>query len=224
MKSKATPLATSIATATGAIFALQSHADAAIVYSGGQNLTITLKGTGYNSAILQQNMGLDIQILRNTTGSGQTFGRAILGFYGNHGGLLKTGGITSRGGAALRKLAAGAQISAALLNNAFPGAFLVQFYQGKKVGVSWASGQAGFAAFEQANGDLGWVRLEWTSNDGTGFPNTLTALDWAYNNVPGQSIQAGQTSSVPEPGATALLALAGAGAAFLRRRKAGLKS
>ncbi len=44
--------------------------------------------------------------------------------------------------------------------------------------------------------------------------------DLAYNDVPNAPITAGQTSSMPEPATATLLALAGAGAAFPRRKRA----
>jgi hypothetical protein len=69
------------------------------------------------------------------------------------------------------------------------------------------------------NGDLGWIRLEFNSTGSDPTPNEFIAMDYAYDTTPGESIEAGQTSSVPEPSAAALLALAGAGAAFLRCRR-----
>jgi hypothetical protein len=53
---------------------------------------------------------------------------------------------------------------------------------------------------------------------GTGGFNGLISEN-AYDTVPGQSIQAGQTSATPEPGTLSLLALGAAGLAVLRKRK-----
>jgi hypothetical protein len=83
---------------------------------------------------------------------------------------------------------------------------------------TWNSNQAGLAGFQLANGDFGWIRLVWTDTDADVRPNTLTAIDWAYEDS-GAPIAAGDTGAAPEPGSTALLALAGAGAAALRRRR-----
>jgi hypothetical protein len=85
---------------------------------------------------------------------------------------------------------------------------------GKKYG-NFQGGQPGFIGFELANGDLGWLRVEVTADD-----QNVTAIDWAYNDVAGAPINAGQTSSaVPEPSALGLLALGSAGVLAWRRRR-----
>ncbi len=228
MKPKTTPLATAITTAASAtggspirllplvpaaasaLFALQSHADAAIIYSGLQNITLA-----HNAAAGSVEKGLDINgdgvvDFNLSINRATATGTVVLVGTGGRGKFLQQGSLT------LQKLAKGAIIS----NGA--GAFgsvalIASVFQGVHNRGLWASGEIGYAGFVLGNGDLGWIRLEWTTTDGTSEPNTLTAIDWAYDNVPGESIAAGQTSSVPEPGATALLALAGA--AFLRRRR-----
>jgi hypothetical protein len=70
--------------------------------------------------------------------------------------------------------------------------------------------------------DYGWIQLE---VGGTGiFPNSVTAIDWAYNEVPGQSIEAGQgePATTPEPGGRglALLAAGCLGVLAWRKRRA----
>ncbi len=63
--------------------------------------------------------------------------------------------------------------------------------------------------------DYGWIQFQTTAT--TGYPGTI--LGYAYNNVAGGSILAGQISAVPEPGTTAALGLGALslGAAGIRR-------
>jgi hypothetical protein len=81
----------------------------------------------------------------------------------------------------------------------------------------------GFVGFQLPNGDLGWLELRVSDTGSTGYPNHATVIDWAYNDVSGGSIAAGQTTSaVPEPSSLALglLAAGALGLAALRRAKA----
>jgi len=224
MESKATPVTGTITTASAtaaALFALQHQADAAIIYSGSnQNLTTTPAvtfshtGSGAKSFFIggnQARMTFAWNRKNSTTSSNQQRFK------------LAGGGLFANGSGALKKLASGALISAGKINHA--GSALLRSYtvhrNSSREGVigTWGSGGAGFGGFRLTNGDLGWVRLKYDFNSGT-----MTAVDWAYNNVAGQSINAGQTAGgIPEPSTAALLALAGAGAACLRRRRAGFK-
>ncbi len=61
------------------------------------------------------------------------------------------------------------------------------------------------------------MTLEYTEGDMSELISA-TLTGWAYNDVPGGSIMAGQTEAVAVPGAGGLLALA-CGAAGLRRRR-----
>lgn len=220
MKQDHVPLAKAItaSTATAALFTLQHHADAAIIYSGpNQNLTAHESGSGgamvgipiapgISAAIVASSgIGARARVVRTGTGAGAP----IQGWLGD-----------SQVSFFLKKLAAGAKISAAL----FPGhtrsaaTLRIVNYNGYAAG-NWVSNQPAFAAFELSNGDLGWIKLTETDTYGSVGKTTITAGEWAYDNTPGEAINAGQTSSVPEPGTTALLALAGVGAAFLRRKR-----
>lgn len=51
--------------------------------------------------------------------------------------------------------------------------------------------------------DYGWIQFQTTGP--TGYPGTI--LGYAYNNVAGGPILAGQITSVPEPGTTVVLSL-----------------
>jgi hypothetical protein len=69
-------------------------------------------------------------------------------------------------------------------------------------------------------GDLGWLDVKVTSDNG--FAEELELISWAYNNVAGASIYAGQTTatpSAPEPGTEALSLLALGAAGILAFRK-----
>ena len=72
MKPTATPLATALTATAGTFFALQYHADASIMYSGPQNLTLTVSpggsfagkfdffnqyGTAFELAVLRRGQG-----------------------------------------------------------------------------------------------------------------------------------------------------------------------
>ena len=61
----------------------------------------------------------------------------------------------------------------------------------------------------------GWSSDPWFGNQGF----TVNLTGYAYNTVPGQPIEAGQTSAVPEPGTLGLLALGSLGLGYWRRRK-----
>ncbi len=81
----------------------------------------------------------------------------------------------------------------------------------------------GYVGFKAPNGDLGWIKVQVSDTGSTGYPNEITVLGWAYNDVSGGSIYAGQTSSgaIPEPSSLALglLATGSVGLAALRRAR-----
>lgn len=95
-------------------------------------------------------------------------------------------------------------------------------------------GRSGFAGFETSGGDLGWLRLEVFASDWDRmfryrqFPVAIEAIDWAYNNVPGAPIRAGEgaPTSTPEPGsiALALLAMGASGLLAWRKRWEAMRS
>ena len=202
------------AAAASAVFALPAQADAAIVYSGLQNITATIgSGSGRATQLLNLDalgsaefrIRVNRSHLSGTHGSAHLFPAAI----GNQ--------MISNGSGGLKKLASGANISA---GGPFGGNGILRGFSSIPLNRgTWASNQSGFAGVQFLNSGntlYGWIRLKWTdSADANPEPNTITAIDWAYNDTPNGSILAGQ---VPEP-SQALLALAGLGAVALRRRR-----
>jgi LPXTG-motif cell wall-anchored protein len=98
---------------------------------------------------------------------------------------------------------------------------IVKNSRGKIMGSSGFFGPGasnGFVGFENAAGDLGWMQVQVTL-DGT-IPAELELIAWAYNDVAGAAIDAGQTTT-PEPSTAALglLALGAAGILALRKRR-----
>jgi len=86
------------------------------------------------------------------------------------------------------------------------------------------TGYVGFRT--DVNGGAGWLKIHILDRNSDGYPDQAVLISYAYNNVAGGTILAGQTTdalSTPEPG-TASLALLAAGAAgvlALRRRRRG---
>jgi LPXTG-motif cell wall-anchored protein len=105
----------------------------------------------------------------------------------------------------------------------FPDANLRGVDNGSAKGLFGPGTVSGFAGFRSTKtGDLGWIDVEVFDRSADGYPDQLEIISWAYNNVGGASIEAGQTSSTPEPNTAALglLAAGAAGLLALRRRRA----
>ena len=78
-------------------------------------------------------------------------------------------------------------------------------------------GKAGYLGFKftsHSKSYFGWAKMAFNVG---GSSAKLT--EYAYDTVPGQTIDAGQTSSVPEPGTLSLLALGAVGLLALRKRR-----
>jgi hypothetical protein len=242
------------AAAAGASLALTTSATADIIYSGPQNLTagpygvscypeckkgrnINIDGQGNSFAIVVaygapgfSHRASDRVSLLNgrclTFGSGDCYSRTVVGarqILGNSGNV--------------RRLASGAAISNGLTgfgaNNLLRLLKKVCTTSGAFCATTSSRGtwpdanNTGFAGVKFTEGGLthfGWVRLKFGEN--AKGPNSITAIDWAYNDVAGAPILAGQTSSIPEPSNKALALLSAGSVALLawRRRRRALTS
>ena len=209
------------AAAAASGLATATSADAAINYSGPQNLSAT--------------MGRYIPAVDNIpiTMDGAVFN--FKAFWNTYGGGVQMSApgasiLVSNGwahGPGLPRLASGAKISNGAGNfghfgSAATVSWCVDF-------GPWPAGQPGFAGvkFQQAGTHFGWIRLSWKS--ASGYPKQIEAVDWAYNSVAGDPILAGDegspgpSSAIPEPSSAVtwlgLLASGSVGVLALRLRK-----
>lgn len=239
------------AAAVGAGMAMAGGADAAIVYSGVQNLSVHID-PAWQAAQLSSGRVATLPIDLNGDGQadvlmshsvnvGKRMGRTYYqegGFFKprNGAGIMNTANSNSN-------LAAGRLIGPGEQFGHF-GAFKSGFWRAGSSSVSNPGGNfsfnvPGLVGFRLGNGDYGWIRLRFDDaglnqplktllggsplQDGHGFPDGMTVVDWAYDNS-GAPIAAGDTGAtpptVPEPSPLALLAAGAAGITALRRRKA----
>lgn len=193
-------LAYSLAGGAGLLAA--GSADAAIVYSGLLNESVTL-GSSYTT-----NFGVG--------GADLMFSQILI----NPADGLYRAQVTSAGavGAAVTdsiravNFGAGASIDGAGDYKGATEKILADYENGAFVDGQFPANSTGFLGFQLNGTNYGWVRLAFGGplDATTGF----TVVDWAYDNS-GAAIKAGQTSSVPLPGAAALAAFA-VGATGLR--------
>jgi hypothetical protein len=78
-----------------------------------------------------------------------------------------------------------------------------------------ASNDTGIAGFKTFAGNFGWIRLKWNASNG--FPNSITIVDWAIEDS-GAPILAG-ADGIPEPGTMSMTLLAAGAAGILAWRK-----
>lgn len=206
--------------AAGSALALAPAADAAIMYSGVQNITLTRTSpTAVLSTQIDLNgdgvvdFGLQLDGIQGSSGS--VAGAFLVGIGGF---FLKTGSLNS-----VRRLASSFNFSSVSAGSFSPNVGTLRSAtdagqsRGQWPSVVTTSGFAGVAFIDtQGHSHLGWIRLA-IQNDAAGLPVQLTAVDWAWQTVEGSPIHVG---SVPEPSSLALLAAGAAGVAAFRRRRA----
>jgi hypothetical protein len=199
----------------GASLAAATNADAGIVYSAPVNLTVSVPTTKSHATARKYFSigGYKEQLFaffgnnprRGTVGLGSVSSSHRVGFALNASGLAK-------------KYAFGNPIH--VLNSYyFPQVQRQDMRTGKIRGSFGPGTVTGFVGFRASNGDLGWIQLRVSDRGSSGYPNEETLINWAYNNVPGGAIVAGQT---PEPSSLALglLAAGAVGLAALRAARA----
>jgi len=214
--------------AASSAFVFSAAADAAVIYSGVQNIgldtPVDINGDGTDDIAMTVSSSTGTSYNSNTAS-------LITPTNGGVNGFIKIS--TSNGN--VKKLSAGDTISAGALFNFGAGEFRNATSYATSSGStgsgtrgSWsgAPGSSGFAGLKISDGPtdiFAWLRFS-VSNDAKGFPVDVTLIDWAYEDT-GASILAGQTvSAVPLPGSLGLLAMGVSGLAAFRRRKKSDKS
>jgi hypothetical protein len=215
------------AAATGSALALATPAGASIIYNQPEKTLTLAHCVGPSSCsehISEFRFGVPNTTLGIVLRSFNTYNQHRGTAYANPGGPFKNPGKWGEtANRNLKLLASGDPITAGGIQGALGVIHAHPAFtsNSQKFGTGlFQSGQPGFAEFQFHNGDLGWIRLEWTGTGG--FPRSLKVIDWAYNNVPNASISAGEgtPSPTPEPGALALSVLAAGAAGVIAWRRA----
>jgi hypothetical protein len=208
------------AAVTGAALAMSTNADADIIYSGTQNITVSNSTKQFQigptlAAKITNRYGTILGFLR--------FGEAALKQVGPSVNFFVASGVAKNyatgqpiGGGSLSKL--GILRSAQNTTGPAPPSNPRGSFSG------------GFVGFEASGDRLGWIHVEVVSEIYGYYPNEVEVIDWAYNQTAGAPINAGQTSDgtspAPEPGMAALGFLASGAAGLLawRKRRAQLRT
>lgn len=183
---------------TDDIFSCQSHATLDIV--GAVNLTFRVAGNSVNTEGFERHLTLDVigKGAEIAVSSSRAFSFQGPARFGNGHPIGPAEGF----------LPPGSSGAMALIFPIIPNAL-----------GNWLSGR-GYLGFEfSSHGEhFGWVAAS-VSNRGEGAIFALDVTGYAYDTVAGQTILAGQTTAVPEPGTLVLLALGALGLTALRKRK-----
>jgi len=199
--------------AAGVALGAAGTAEAGIIYSGIQNVTVAAAGNSgiHTASIDVDGGGADLQLV--VVRSAGAFGLAFLN---------PLVGAVAADPSSLTKFASGGTIGSGA---AFDGGSVAAYGNvgGTFIG-NFNFSSNGFAGFQLASGNFGWIRLHTATQAGgsTTSLDALTAIDWAYEDS-GASIQAGagvpSGGTAPAPSALALLAAGVGGIAAFRRRK-----
>jgi PEP-CTERM motif len=207
------------AAAAGAALAMSTNASASIITS---TLDLTVSVTpGPDSAAFSVGGAMEVLALHHKTLSVQSqTGVALVGPGGGLAHLELVGYASSGRFLAQRYVAGQAVLAAGTVSNHGTLHYKVLAAGGPEGGDFYPGATNGFMGFENGAGDLGWLHLQVTI-DGRGYPTQLELISFAYNDVAGAPIDAGQTTETPEPGAAALglLALGAAGILAVRNRR-----
>jgi len=208
--SKATTLLKYTAAASSA-FVFSATADAAVIYSGVQNVGVNtpvdINGDGINDIAMSINATATSNYAYMLTPNEAAF-------------------IRHPGGNLVRKLNSGSSIGASANLVFIDGTFRAASTGGFSKGDWTTSTNTGFAGINIKDNGLdifAWLRFSVTNN-AAGLPINITLIDWAFEDT-GASIIAGATTSpVPLPGSLGLLAMGVSGLAALRRRRPAKKT
>ena len=209
--------------AAGSALAATQSADAAVIYSGVQNIMVTrtAASTGFQTGAVDLNGDSVDDFGLSLVWNSFNATAGLAGLFGAGGAYMLTSSTGSFGGKAQR-LSSSSYLNSGLGNLDNQGLLRFANVGGASAG-NWPGGNptatSGFAGigFFDTGGDfhLGWLRLA-IRNDANGLPDKITLVDWAYESVDGDPIHIG---SIPEPSSLALLAAGAAGVAAFRRRR-----
>jgi hypothetical protein len=243
------------AAAVSAGLAMAGSADAAVIYSGVQNISVSIDPTLQTTAIGFSNYaskGIDLN------GDGINDVELFAGFFARPVGsyvekyvggavLFTTGGaaFAGEGQNGAFRLASSHTVGSNAFSAETAGRVRLQIAGASAGSISHTTygnfpiGAPGFVGIRLANGDYGWIRIQLDDlgpnqpfkdalgaccdlppfGDGSGFPDRITVIDWAYDDS-GAPIHIEVPGGAPEPSSLALLAAGALGLAAFRRRKA----
>src|SRR5215471_4551157 len=207
--------ASMLATVAGSALALATNANAGIIYSGIQNVTASIPA-GTHVLELGFTVGGAPWNVRATNfkPSGRSTAFAQLHKLAAGEAFMAASAFAVNA----NKLASGAVISAGQVfaNKTFPllrrknlASYTGQF-------LNSSTGFVGIKFLQGGNTHFGWIRLH--SSIGPSNAVTLKAIDWAYNDVAGAGIAAGE-GIAPEPSTISMALLAAGSAGVLAWRK-----
>ena len=207
--------------AASSAFVFSAAADAAVVYSGIQNI-------GLDTPVDINNDGTNDFVFTISSFNGfSSYGYANLNPLAGAQ-FIKTNAFD------VKKLASGSTISAGAgvfldIEGTFRytvidsiGNFFEQAPWPGAVPPATSSGFAGAKINANGTDIYAWLRFSIENRASNGFPVNVTLIDWAYEDS-GAPIVAGNKGVVPLPGSLGLLAMGATGLAAFRRRKAGNK-
>jgi len=207
------------AAAAGAALAMSTNASASIIYSGPQNIPVTIPTGDVNTQKIAQFSVAQVDeavYLQNFTDIvSARAGSAALDF------VTSTKRLAFARSGALAKLYNLGQ--AILMTGPVSARAVLRENNIDEDGGAFGLGTvSGFIGFKSTHtGDLGWIDVKVFDRNSDGYPDELEILGSAYNSVSGGAIDAGETPSTPEPGTAALslLALGASGILALRKRR-----
>ncbi len=203
------------AAAAGASLVAASTADAAIQFSGPQNIPLTSNPFPTFLPIDIDGGGYDLALNINPS-FGNPSNRVLLasgGIYGNSVATVSYPVVPPPGNIRVANLAPSSSVGT---NTAFgSGGVMASYFTspGTNPTGPWNGPTVGYLGFKLAGNLNGWMKITITSPQ-----LDLTVNEWAWETTPGAPIH---VADIPEPSAVATLALGAVGVLARRRKKAG---